>query len=97
MLIHDAARPFISANCIAGTISALELFDGAIAAAPVTDTLKRGEGGMISGTVAREGLWRAQTPQTFRFQKILEAHTRGGRVLPRPISPTTPLSPNGLT
>ncbi len=74
VLIHDAARPFISANCIAGTISALELFDGAIAAAPVTDTLKRGEGGMISGTVSREGLWRAQTPQTFRFQKILEAH-----------------------
>ena len=74
VLIHDAARPFISSNCIAGTISALELFDGAIAAAPVTDTLKRGEGGMISGTVSREGLWRAQTPQTFRFQKILEAH-----------------------
>ena len=74
VLIHDAARPFVSADCIAGTIAALEVFDGAIAAAPVTDTLKRGEGGQIAGTVAREGLWRAQTPQTFHYRKILEAH-----------------------
>ena len=74
VLIHDAARPFISAACISGTIAALELFDGAIAAAPVTDTLKRGEGGAIAGTVSREGLWRAQTPQTFQYKKILEAH-----------------------
>ncbi len=74
VLIHDAARPFIAADCISGTLAALDLFDGAIAAAPVTDTLKRGEGGVIAGTVAREGLWRAQTPQTFRFGKILDAH-----------------------
>ena len=74
VLIHDAARPFISADCIAGTIAALEVFDGAIAAAPVTDTLKRGEGGAIAGTVSREGLWRAQTPQTFHYRKILDAH-----------------------
>ena len=74
VLIHDAARPFIGADCISGTIAALELFDGAIAAAPVTDTLKRGEGGAIAGTVSREGLWRAQTPQTFHYKRILEAH-----------------------
>ncbi len=74
VLIHDAARPFVSADCIAGTVAALELFDGAIAAAPVTDTLKRGEGGRCAGTVSREGLWRAQTPQSFRFGKILKAH-----------------------
>jgi 2-C-methyl-D-erythritol 4-phosphate cytidylyltransferase/2-C-methyl-D-erythritol 2,4-cyclodiphosphate synthase len=74
VLIHDAARPFISAECITATLGALEHFDGAIAAAPVTDTLKRSEGGRIAGTVAREGLWRAETPQTFHFQKILEAH-----------------------
>jgi 2-C-methyl-D-erythritol 4-phosphate cytidylyltransferase/2-C-methyl-D-erythritol 2,4-cyclodiphosphate synthase len=74
VIIHDAARPFISAECIAATLTALQHFDGAIAAAPVTDTLKRGEGGRIAGTVAREGLWRAETPQTFHFRKILEAH-----------------------
>ena len=74
VLIHDAARPFIGADCISGTIEALKLFDGAIAAAPVTDTLKRGEGGAIAGTVPRDGLWRAQTPQTFHFSKIMDAH-----------------------
>jgi 2-C-methyl-D-erythritol 4-phosphate cytidylyltransferase/2-C-methyl-D-erythritol 2,4-cyclodiphosphate synthase len=74
VLIHDAARPFISAQCITATLDALGHFDGAIAAAPVTDTLKRGEDGLIAGTVAREGLWRAETPQTFHFQKILKAH-----------------------
>ncbi len=74
VLIHDAARPFISAQCIADTLAALASYDGAIAAAPVTDTLKRGEGGRSAGTVSREGLWRAQTPQTFHYKRILEAH-----------------------
>jgi 2-C-methyl-D-erythritol 4-phosphate cytidylyltransferase/2-C-methyl-D-erythritol 2,4-cyclodiphosphate synthase len=78
VLIHDAARPFISAQCIADTLSALTRFDGAIAAAPVTDTLKRGEGGRSAGTVPREGLWRAQTPQTFHYAKIVEAHRAAG-------------------
>jgi 2-C-methyl-D-erythritol 4-phosphate cytidylyltransferase/2-C-methyl-D-erythritol 2,4-cyclodiphosphate synthase len=78
VLIHDAARPFISATCIADTLNALDAFDGAIAAAPVTDTLKRGDGGKCAGTVSRAGLWRAQTPQTFHFAKILEAHRAAG-------------------
>jgi 2-C-methyl-D-erythritol 4-phosphate cytidylyltransferase / 2-C-methyl-D-erythritol 2,4-cyclodiphosphate synthase len=78
VLIHDAARPFISAQCIADTLAALERYDGAIAAAPVTDTLKRGEGGKSAGTVSREGLWRAQTPQTFHYAKIVEAHRAAG-------------------
>jgi 2-C-methyl-D-erythritol 4-phosphate cytidylyltransferase / 2-C-methyl-D-erythritol 2,4-cyclodiphosphate synthase len=79
VLIHDAARPFVSAECIAATLGALEHFDGAIAAAPVTDTLKRGDGGRITGTVARDGVWRAETPQTFHFGKILEAHRAAAR------------------
>ena len=74
VLIHDAARPFISAKCISDTLDALKTFDGAIAAAPVTDTLKRGEGGRSAGTVSRGGLWRAQTPQTFHYAKIRDAH-----------------------
>ncbi len=74
VLIHDAARPFISAQCIGDTLDALQTSDGAIAAAPVTDTLKRGDCGRSAGTVSREGLWRAQTPQTFNYAKILEAH-----------------------
>jgi 2-C-methyl-D-erythritol 4-phosphate cytidylyltransferase / 2-C-methyl-D-erythritol 2,4-cyclodiphosphate synthase len=74
VLIHDAARPFISAECITDTLDALQTFDGAIAAAPVTDTLKRGAGGRSTGTVSRDGLWRAQTPQTFHYAKIRDAH-----------------------
>jgi 2-C-methyl-D-erythritol 4-phosphate cytidylyltransferase / 2-C-methyl-D-erythritol 2,4-cyclodiphosphate synthase len=74
VLIHDAARPFVSADCISATLAALAEFDGAIAAAPVTDTLKRSNPGGMLTTVSREGLWRAQTPQTFRFSGILTAH-----------------------
>ena len=78
VLIHDAARPFISAQCIGDTLDALQTFDGAIAAAPVTDTLKRGEAGQSAGTVSRGGLWRAQTPQTFHYAKIRDAHRAAG-------------------
>jgi 2-C-methyl-D-erythritol 4-phosphate cytidylyltransferase / 2-C-methyl-D-erythritol 2,4-cyclodiphosphate synthase len=81
VLIHDAARPFISGDCIARTIAALDLSDGAIAAAPVTDTLKRGEGGRIAGTVSRAGLWRAQTPQTFHYAKIRSAHSAAAKAV----------------
>ncbi|MBI4723519.1 MAG: bifunctional 2-C-methyl-D-erythritol 4-phosphate cytidylyltransferase/2-C-methyl-D-erythritol 2,4-cyclodiphosphate synthase [Rhodomicrobium sp.] len=79
VLIHDAARPFISAQCIGDTLAALASSDGAIAAAPVTDTLKRGELGRIAGTVLLEGLWRAQTQQTFHYTRILEAHRAAAR------------------
>ncbi|BAI72149.1 2-C-methyl-D-erythritol 2,4-cyclodiphosphate synthase [Azospirillum sp. B510] len=75
VLIHDAARPLIDAPTIGAVIAALGQNPGAIAAVRVADTLKRGDGdGAITGTVDRDGLWRAQTPQGFRFTAILEAH-----------------------
>ena len=74
VLIHDAARPFVDADLIAGVIAGLEGHAGALPCLSVTDTLKRGEGGRVTGTVAREGLWRAQTPQGFKFDAILDAH-----------------------
>ncbi len=77
VLIHDAARPFVDADTIERVIAALGSSAGAIAAQPVADTLKReGAGGAIAGTVDRQGLWRAQTPQGFRFGAILAAHRR---------------------
>ena len=82
VLIHDAARPFVTANIIDGVIRALGDWDGAVPAVPVVDTLKRGEVAagradvQIGATVDRAGFWRAQTPQGFRFQVILEAHRR---------------------
>jgi 2-C-methyl-D-erythritol 4-phosphate cytidylyltransferase/2-C-methyl-D-erythritol 2,4-cyclodiphosphate synthase len=74
VLIHDAARPFIDDATISRTIDALSQVPGAIVALPVADTIKRGETGRVAGTVDRAGLWRAQTPQGFRFDAILAAH-----------------------
>lgn len=82
VLIHDAARPFVDADTIGRVIMTLEEAPGATAAVPVTDTLKRGENEHIIGTVERTGLWRAQTPQGFRFDEILAAHrTSAGKAL----------------
>lgn len=74
VLIHDGARPVIPPGTIPALLAALADTPGAIPAAPVTDTLKRGNGDRIAGTVPREGLYRAQTPQAFRFEAILRAH-----------------------
>ena len=82
VLIHDGARPFVGAAVIDRVLDALGASAGAIAALPVTDTLKRGADGRITGTVERAGLWRAQTPQGFRFAEILAAHQKSaGREL----------------
>lgn len=73
-LVHDAARPLIDEALIGAVLGGLQGADGAIAAAPVVDTLKRaGEDGCIGATVAREGLWAAQTPQAFRAAALREA------------------------
>ncbi len=76
VLIHDAARPFLSDRMIGACCDALETADGAIAAVPVRDTLKRSsdDGRHIAATLERAGIWRAQTPQAFRFGAILAAH-----------------------
>lgn len=74
VLIHDAARPFVSTDIIDRVIEALGASKGAIAAMPVTDTLKSSDGGQINTTVDRTGLWRAQTPQGFHYSDILDAH-----------------------
>ncbi len=74
VLIHDAARPFVDAGLIERVLAALATAPGAIAALPVTDTLKRGGDGRVAGTVSRDGLWRAQTPQGFHYPEILAAH-----------------------
>jgi 2-C-methyl-D-erythritol 4-phosphate cytidylyltransferase/2-C-methyl-D-erythritol 2,4-cyclodiphosphate synthase len=79
VLIHDAARPFVDVATIDRVLAGLERTAGAIASVPVTDTLKRGSGGLIVETVDRTDLWRAQTPQGFRFADILEAHRSAAR------------------
>jgi 2-C-methyl-D-erythritol 4-phosphate cytidylyltransferase/2-C-methyl-D-erythritol 2,4-cyclodiphosphate synthase len=74
VLIHDAARPFADAALISRMVAALREHHGAIPALPVADTIKRAEGGLVAATVERQALWRAQTPQAFRYEDILAAH-----------------------
>jgi 2-C-methyl-D-erythritol 4-phosphate cytidylyltransferase/2-C-methyl-D-erythritol 2,4-cyclodiphosphate synthase len=75
VLVHDAARPFLSRAVIEGVVRALDSAAGALPAFPVADTLKRAGGdGAILGTVPRDGLFAAQTPQGFRFAALLAAH-----------------------
>lgn len=75
VLIQDAARPFTDGATIDRVIAALADAPAALAAMPVSDTLKRADAlRRVEGTVDRERLWRAQTPQGFRYRAILDAH-----------------------
>jgi len=73
VLIHDAARPMLSGDVIKRLLKALETSDGALPALPVADTLKRGLDGAVADTVDRSALWRAQTPQAFRANRLIAA------------------------
>ncbi len=77
VLIHDAARPFVTPAHVEALLAALATADGALPALPASDTLKRADAsGLIAATEPREGLWRAQTPQAFRRQAIADAYVR---------------------
>ena len=82
VLIHDAVRPFIAQETISAVLAALTRGGGAIVGVPLADTLKRVEGNIVTDTVSRAGLWRAQTPQGFRFQDILRAHHHARQTAP---------------
>jgi 2-C-methyl-D-erythritol 4-phosphate cytidylyltransferase/2-C-methyl-D-erythritol 2,4-cyclodiphosphate synthase len=74
VLIHDGARPFLDGPLIDRVLAGLADHPGAIAALPVTDTVKRGDDGRIAATLDRSALWRAQTPQGFHYAAIRAAH-----------------------
>ena len=74
VLIHDAARPFLSAAVIDRLLAALRHHVGALPALAVVDSMRLGADGEVTGDVLRDGLYRAQTPQAFRFAAILAAH-----------------------
>lgn len=78
VLIHDAARPLVDPGVVSRVLAALESSPGAVPVLAVADTLKRGDGHLIETTIDRSGLWRAQTPQGFRFNDILAAHRQVG-------------------
>lgn len=76
VLIHDAARPFVSAALIDTVISWLDRFPAALPGMPVAETLKYAPGGVVSRTVDRAAVWTAQTPQGFAYDAILAAYRK---------------------
>ena len=75
VVIHDAARPLVTEDLVRECIAAVEAgADGAIAAAPVTDTIKEADaGGRVVRTLERARLWSIQTPQVFRADVLRRA------------------------
>ena len=75
VLIHDAARPFISSETIHRLLSEIETFDGIAPGVAIADSIKRcGPDGSVEASVERKQLWRVQTPQMFRYTAIATAH-----------------------
>ncbi|MEM8689722.1 MAG: 2-C-methyl-D-erythritol 4-phosphate cytidylyltransferase, partial [Pseudomonadota bacterium] len=74
VLIHDAARPFVSERIISEILAALDSADGALPVLPVVDTIKRADGTKVVDTLDRTVLRAAQTPQGFRYGLICKAH-----------------------
>ena len=74
VVVHDAARPFITIELIEKCISSCMLSDGAIIAIQPNDTVKYSENNKVQKTIDRSKIWLAQTPQAFFKQKILEAY-----------------------
>lgn len=80
ILVHDGARPLVSAALIREAVAAAADCGAAVVAVPVTDTIKvAGPDGRIAETPARGRLWAAQTPQVFRASLLREAHARALR------------------
>jgi 2-C-methyl-D-erythritol 4-phosphate cytidylyltransferase len=82
VLVHDAARPFVSRQTIDAVLARARAGVGAVAALPVSDTLKEVDDTRIVGTVPRERLWRAQTPQGFPRDMLERAYARLGSGAP---------------
>ncbi len=77
VLVHDAVRPFLTADMIARVVAAAAKHGAAIVAIPMRDTVKRvGAGGLIEETVDRKPLWLAQTPQAARRALLQDAHRK---------------------
>ncbi len=74
VVIHDAARPFVTREMLASVITACEKSDGAIAAIPAVDTVKYSKNGIVEKTLDRNYVWLAQTPQAFKKGKLLNAY-----------------------
>jgi 2-C-methyl-D-erythritol 4-phosphate cytidylyltransferase len=72
--VHDAVRPFVAPAQISAVIATAKEVGAAILALPATDTIKEVEDGLIQRTIDRRRIWRAQTPQAFRYELLMRAN-----------------------
>jgi len=72
--VHDAVRPFVTPERISAVIAQARKIGAAILALPATDTIKEVEDGLIRRTLDRSRIWRAQTPQAFRYDLLMRAN-----------------------
>lgn len=72
--VHDAVRPFVTPAQISAVIAKAKEIGAAILALPATDTIKEVENGLIQRTIDRRRIWRAQTPQAFRYELLMQAN-----------------------
>jgi len=80
VVIHDAVRPFVTLDIIEEVVAEVSKSDGAIAAIPATDTLKKSSPEQnIENTVPRDNIWFAQTPQAFRYGTLKEAFEKAAQ------------------
>jgi 2-C-methyl-D-erythritol 4-phosphate cytidylyltransferase len=83
--VHDGARPLVTSQEIVAAVTALEndaTLDGAVLAVPSTDTIKIvDDSGIVTSTPDRRSLWRAQTPQIFRWQVLIDAYAASEEAL----------------
>lgn len=75
-VVHDGARPMVSVDLIENSLRAAQATGASCCAVPIPDTVKEGASGRIVRTMDRSRLWLAQTPQTFRYDLLLDAHKR---------------------
>jgi 2-C-methyl-D-erythritol 4-phosphate cytidylyltransferase len=82
VLVHDGARPFVQREVVDAVIGHARAGEAAVAAVPLSDTLKEaavGDPTRVARTIPRDRLWRAQTPQGFPRDLLLRAHAAAGR------------------
>ena len=82
VLIHDAARPFVSDQIINDVIEAVKNTGAAAVASPIQDTVRYGNEGLFTKTASRDGLYAMQTPQGFRRNLLVKATHQTGGYLP---------------
>jgi 2-C-methyl-D-erythritol 4-phosphate cytidylyltransferase len=76
VIVHDAARPFVTETMLEAVLAPLSEVDGAITALQMNETLKRADDDLVIETVDRSNLWRSQTPQAFRTDALRQAHLK---------------------